>query len=867
MVIGNNLIQREVSLRDGVLRTERIISPQGGHCIELDSEEFILALVDGRQMTASDFEVVDTRQEDEGGRAATVFTLKHRDLPIEAEVEFEMPFNDFVLRKRLRFRSTGQDLALECLEVERFRCAAPMTRGGRGQPLFLDHAFFLGLEYPAGFNEAEGEGTVLLRHYPDRVPAGQWLQSKTAVLGAAIDESIPGAFNDYIQRIRRKCQPFVSFNTGADVQIYEPVTTPDNRVPIDRHLLHLAGTMISSLREAGGPSLDTFVLDAGWQNPESLYEIDRRKFPNGLEPLSEELGAVGAHLGLWLSLTTPLSPVQLSREYLEAQGYGIAVPAGRHPCISEPAYNAALRQVLRTLVEEHGVRHFKFDFNYFQCTAPGHGHPTGEKQAYEANLDAHIDILHFVASLNAEVRIIPTCGMWLSPWWLMHADAIWPQGMWDFNYCRRPVALEPCDWAITYRDENLFQLLTKEEAEFPLSGITFCGILGGPRYRISGPKALPEKFIDVCVHAHARQLKLSKKEIGTPLNRTKAEWEAMCRTINWALHRCGQVSEGKMVLGSPGRGEVYGYLHAGESVGVLSLRNPSIYPQEATLPEFWDREDEQTVVEVTYPYRRVLSCPGHQPDGLKTTLCPHEVMVIEAKALSESALPIIEGCRYSIAEMTGGVLEFDLFPDGRNEIRIVSPAALRSVEVDGAAIGAGHAGDFTIPVNETEPARDLYVQNLGIIRDKEGHDRRGVRVDIPPAEEAKLVIIVKESFKGRPVISVNMGGWFSGLPFQVTHGDGWSAFSIELDPADLNTIHWRFDLSEESASEASEVVLLTFRRKLCRHQLCVAVEDRDVVSIPPQLPAPFAALRSETHILYPSETGEREFRLPWMQEW
>ncbi|MDP6504478.1 MAG: hypothetical protein QF886_12720, partial [Planctomycetota bacterium] len=102
MVIGNDLIQREMSLRDGVLRTERITSPQGGHCIRLDSEEFRLALVDGRQMTASDFEVVDTRQEDEGGRAATVFNLKHREMPIEGEVEFELPFNDFVLRKRLR---------------------------------------------------------------------------------------------------------------------------------------------------------------------------------------------------------------------------------------------------------------------------------------------------------------------------------------------------------------------------------------------------------------------------------------------------------------------------------------------------------------------------------------------------------------------------------------------------------------------------------------------------------------------------------------------------------------------------------------------------------------------------------------------
>ena len=55
------------------------------------------------------------------------------------------------------------------------------------------------------------------------------------------------------------------------------------------------------------------------------------------------------------------------------------------------------------------MRHFKFDFNNFVCTSDAHGHRPDERHSFETNLDAQIELLHFVASLHDDVRIVPTC--------------------------------------------------------------------------------------------------------------------------------------------------------------------------------------------------------------------------------------------------------------------------------------------------------------------------------------------------------------------------------------------------------------------------------------------------------------------------
>jgi len=757
----------------------------------------------------------------------------------------------------------------ELLEVERLTCPADVRLGGRGQPLFVDEAFFLGLEYPGGFNESEGS-LITLRHYPSTVPSDRFLVSKTAVFGAAPTGCVEEWFARCIDRVRRRGPCFVSFNTGGDVQIYEPTATPDLEERVEDRILCAAKTLKENLYDKGGPVVRSFVLDAGWQNPKTLYEVDRSKFPHGFGPLLERLGSMETSLGLWLSLSTPLSPVQLDRDFLESQGYGVE-PGGKYPCICEPNYNRALRAILKKHVEDHGVAHFKFDFNNFKCASDAHGHLPDESHSFETNLDAQIDVLHYVAALREDLTIVPTCGMWLSPWWLMHADMIWPHGMWDFNYCRKPFALEPRDWALTYRDQNLYELFRKEECQFPISGVTFCGCLGGPRYNIAGPTEKSKKLADAVVHAYARQLALRRKELSSPMHLSDTMWEMLRGALRWALHRSERAAEGRMILGEPARGELYGYSHLGEAGGVMSLRNPSMHAQTVCLPLDGLAEGGEYGIELTYPYRRVLARAATREDRIPVTIGPYEVTAVEARPIADLSRPVLEGVSYTIVSDEPGTLVCDVWSEPGNAVAatVHSPSPICAVQIgDGdPAEARGHTATIELPpFGQKKPVR---VKPLPPRKDKEGGMRNCVRIDVPDSSEARLVLLARETTVRSPVISVNMGGWFGGLPYGVSKGEGWVAYFVDLDPQEMNAITWRLT-DDADGQQPKTALLLLLERKLVRQRITVRYERVEHRDDWPELPTPFADVQTEVVLLHPLEGAAdvvtNEDALPWVEE-
>eukprot|EP00438_Fugacium_kawagutii_P020397 Skav222023 [mRNA] locus=scaffold2914:69757:73948:+ [translate_table: standard] len=75
-----------------------------------------------------------------------------------------------------------------------------------------------------------------------------------------------------------------------------------------------AGTVLERLQafngnltRFGGHALDAFLLDDGWDNADSLWEVDRKHFSDGFEPLvatAKNWGTrTGAHCQVWISLT------------------------------------------------------------------------------------------------------------------------------------------------------------------------------------------------------------------------------------------------------------------------------------------------------------------------------------------------------------------------------------------------------------------------------------------------------------------------------------------------------------------------------------------------------------------------------------
>ncbi|MBM4084914.1 MAG: hypothetical protein FJ272_09010, partial [Planctomycetes bacterium] len=448
-VIGNDSLERRLSLEGGVLRTTTLVNRLAKAELAVKSDEFALRLNDAQELTAADFRVVSHKVEDapRGAKRLSVL-LENRAMGLEARVDFEVAADDFFMRKRLAIRAVGRESlpgqapvsegirflqgmpTVNWVEVERFATESAAELGGMGQPVFLGQCFFLGLEYPAAYNTVSKPRSpqlvgansrtssglqvsdVALRHNPGRRLTGEFWESKPAVLGVSAAGQVETAFARYVSLIRVPPRTHNLYNSWYDVR---------QRDMSNDAFLAVFDGFKKNLYDKHGLKLDSFVIDDGWQDRDSIWGINAKLFPDGFGGLVDGLRAAKTDLGLWLPLTAVKG--NLNMEWGKANGYEVA-DTGSHYCLSGPNYNKKLREVLADYIRRYKVAYLKHDFNSFSCAADGHGHLPRREYGFEANVDAYIEMLKFTRSLNPNIFLNVTGGMWLSPWWLMYADTV-----------------------------------------------------------------------------------------------------------------------------------------------------------------------------------------------------------------------------------------------------------------------------------------------------------------------------------------------------------------------------------------------------------------------------------------------------------
>lgn len=531
--IGNVHLERRFRVDDGVFGTVSLQNRHSGTELRVQSAEFVIHFLSGHAVRGSEFRYCE-HSVTETADAGTLLSvrLRHDATGLRVEVEYILQKDDFYARKRLLVASTqaGGARIIDRVDVEAFSSDTAATTTVEYQPVFIGTEFFVGLEYPAGVNSAD-RGDVCLTHFPGvSLTDSPWC-SKRAVLGVRCGHDLQTDFCTYIGRIRRRNPCCLIWNSGGDVQIYDPVQLPKQARHLEGVLDDAVNHLQSELTRKRGLCVDFFTLDAGWQDPDTLYDVNRGKFPDGLTGFTKRVQATaGSRLGLWLSTTTPVTPTQLSEDVLRRHGYELAANPDRgtaYPCLSYPPYFADIKQTMRRHVTELNVGFYKMDFEYFECAAPDHAHLPNRRHGREANVDALIELMTELSDLCPDIRLRPTSGMWLSPWWLTVADVIWPQGMMDFNYGRGPVSTSARDWELTLRDQEFHRLLRVESGCFPLSGMLFMGMGAGPRYNVAGPNEGTESFLASAVYGIARQLTCPERQISIPPSRSATAWDTL----------------------------------------------------------------------------------------------------------------------------------------------------------------------------------------------------------------------------------------------------------------------------------------------------------------------------------------------------
>lgn len=478
-----------------------------------------------------------------------------------------------------------------------------------GQPMFVAD-LYLGLEHPAGATDP-----AYVRHYSGRSAKGG-LRSKTVVWGVAKSpaELERSFFEDYLYTLPevKRAEPFVIWNLlGVGL-------------PEEKRLMGAAESITRQAKQAGF-HIDSFAIDDTWQDLSSVWQPDPLRFPNGMGPLAGELQTLGSRLGLWLSVMG----LGLDTRWGQAQGLEVSTVADRNAggryCLAGPKYLAKIKETLTGHVRQYGVNYYKCDYNVFACDLPGHGHPSGAA-GREAQIDAYIEVLQAIKAADPQCHIAITSNMWLSPWWIRYADWVWLGGS-DMDSAKVR-NLTPQDGNTTYRDAVMFEDFREKQYVFPYANVMTHGF-----WEMAGvPYA---KFQDDVVMTIGRGI--TKWEIlNDPNSMDDKRWAFMGRAMRWGRANWDLLSHTQMILGNPGKGEIYGYAHLGRGAALIFLRNPDLESKPLALSlrdigllpgDPLLTAKELTAIEI-YPTCREIDWSGAAAAPLKLHVLGSEAKVI-----------------------------------------------------------------------------------------------------------------------------------------------------------------------------------------------------------------------------------------------
>jgi hypothetical protein len=636
ITIGNGLVARSLIIKDGVCQTVRFVNPAAKTQLDVADQSPHIRLLNGQEVKAAGLRVAGavsvTPLNGQGPQVSvTVPIACTQPAAVKAQLHLQVADGQHYMYKWYDVQSAEP---VDGVQVEQFTGQFKTELGGRGQPVFIDGRWFTGLEYPAGYHEGQ-PGQLRLYHFP----GSNSFTTKRAVWGVDIENNLADSFEAYLNQVRIKPRSFLEYDSWYDLRETElAVETLSQRFEEFRKALLVPYRL----------QFDAFVADDGWQDPQSIWDVNRKVLPQGYKPLADALAKAGTRVGLWL----PLNGANLDIGWGVKQGYEKS-DQGDYYCLASQRYGAAIRKASEVRIRDANLLYYRHDFNWFRCSGKGHLHLPTPRHGFEANVDACLDLLDYERKLQPDIFLNLTSGVWLSPWWFVHAEAVWAGGG-DFGYDKHYPQLSPREWEMSFRDQHLYESYRVERQQCPISALATNGIIHGRRNRLGGANETPAQWSDYVVWYYARGAML-KELFLTPSLLNAEGWDVLGRATQWAIANAPTLAHTRMVGAEPRSGCVYGYIHWSESKGVLALRNPSPAAQtyELTLAERPRRmgiPSAEWDIETVYPHQELLAAKLSAGRPVKLDVPGCSVMVWEMAPASPAdprprAVHFLEGGR------------------------------------------------------------------------------------------------------------------------------------------------------------------------------------------------------------------------------
>lgn len=561
---------------------------------------------------------------------------------LEVQVVIQWSAKQKILHKWARYRISGgnQKLLLHRIVMESIDVhGQPVwTHGGRvnpanryvatntlqSLPFFID-GFFTGIEFPIAPSRVEN-GKIVLSHVPGfRLTPDTWYESRKAVYGIATPGDEQRAFESYIIGHGRTIKKLhVNYNSWWTTPV--PYTEAD--------VLKVADSFAVNQHDKYKVNLDSFCIDMGWSNPQSIWEIDSKLFPNGFANIRTEIKKTGASLGLWLSPSSAYPPA-LDNQWARKQGYEVfeVSPGMFYACPAGPKYSSQFRSQLSSLIKEYGMTQIKTDGLVMWCNNPDHGHEVDGDMSYETVAQGHISNFEAIHKANPKAIIEPFgLGYDPSPWWLFYTD--------EMLACQgddAPPARVPCpvgrESSTTVRD--YFNLQGAALNPSPISAQEVVGII----------HQTDEDFMNDGVTVLMRGNLFFPMYVN-PRFMNPLRWENLAGLIKWARKNDKILKETVPLLPASWQNggvprftdagvmprEPYGYAHFSDRKGLVHLRNPWIASQtyKITLNQSIGVSKNAAGFSAVslYPDVRLYGSNIKYGDTLNVKLAPYETLVL-----------------------------------------------------------------------------------------------------------------------------------------------------------------------------------------------------------------------------------------------
>jgi len=666
VTIGNENLERVISTvpeNFGTIEIKNIISKQS---YKIHSDEFMLDIVFagfgpglGQKQNGENPSHITPKDLTYNGYTKSSLDAKTAQLTfnfsyggyltsLEIQLIYNVVSGENLISKYLEIKDNSAEInfldrvSLESMSFDKIN----LSRGSFGQPVLGDD-FFLGIEYP-GVENSIGKNKVDLHYVVGKKIEKEPLKTFSSVLGVS---SSPGTlektFYDYVDKIKiRGTRPFLLYNSWYDFR-NPAIAESKESIMNTQNVLDRIETFKEFMVKRHGLNLDAFVLDDGWDNYKSIWEIDTNHLPQRFTPFLNPLKEMKTSLGIWASPFCGYSNRDTRVNWGQQNGYE---KVGDFLCFSGTKYKKQFEKKMVEYVSNYNLGYFKWDGFLLACNEPNHGHLPGVYSRTDL-IETYMHMMKSVAKVNPNIFINVTVGSWLSPWWLQYADCIWMQGE-DYAYAEDVPSMNPRDKSITYRDAVLWQNFQRDSLLFPMSSLMTHGIIKGRLNFLGGKNEALSSFTNEVMMYVGRGVTMWELYVSPDLL-TENEWNAIAQSIKWAKANFPVITKTKMILGNPLKREAYGYVHSTKEKIILLLRNPFVESKEIeikldeSLGEI-DKKAELATYTI-YPYLSYDADKLNFGEKLKLTLQPYEIKVIELVPIHNKIKGVELGNRYSIS--------------------------------------------------------------------------------------------------------------------------------------------------------------------------------------------------------------------------